>query len=234
VLKFVPVIITSAPTAPLGGLNPVIVGFPKTVKSVELLMVTPLVVTVIGPVVAPLGTVTVILVVVDEVTVAVTPLNLTTLLAAVVLKFVPVIITVAPGAPLDGVKPVNVGVGNTVKLVAVVIATPFTIIDIGPVTAPTGTIALILVEVEEVMSATIPLNDTWLSARGVLKLVPVIVTMAPTAALEGLKLVIVGVGNTVKFVALFSVILLVVIEILPVVAPVGTFVVRLVAVAVSV
>ncbi len=60
------------------------------------------------------------------------------------------------------------------------------------------------------------------------------VTMAPTAALEGLKLVIVGVGNTVKFVALLSVILLVVIEILPVLAPVGTFVVRLFAVAVSV
>jgi hypothetical protein len=234
VLKFVPVMTTSAPTAPLAGLNPVIVGFPKTVKSFELVMVTPLVVTVIGPVVAPLGTVTVMLVVVDEITVALTPLNLTTLLTAVVLKFVPVIITVAPGAPLDGVKPVKVGIGNTVKLVAVVIATPFTIIDIGPVIAPAGTIALILVEVDEVMSATIPLNDTWLSASGVLKLVPVMVTIAPTAALEGLKLVIVGVGSTVKFVALLRVILLVVIEILPVVAPVGTFVVRLVAVAVSV
>lgn len=159
-LKFVPVMITSAPTAPLGGVNPVMVGFPNTVKSFELLMVTPFVVIETLPVVAPLGTVTVMLVVVEEISVALTPLNLTALLAAVVLKCVPVIITVAPGAPLDGVKPVNVGVGNTVKLVAVVIATPLTIIEIGPVTAPNGTIALILVGVDEVMSATIPLNET--------------------------------------------------------------------------
>jgi len=78
----------------------------------------------------------------------------------VVLKFVPVIITLAPGAPLAGLKFVKVGVGKTVKFEEVVSATPLTIIDIGPFTAPAGTTALILVEVDAVISATMPLKDT--------------------------------------------------------------------------
>ena len=43
-------------------------------------------------------------------TVAVVPLNFTVLLAAVVLKFVPVIVTVAPTKPLVGLKLAMVGV----------------------------------------------------------------------------------------------------------------------------
>ena len=55
-----------------------------------------------SPVVAPVGTVAVMLVAVLEMTVAVVPLNFTVLLAGVELKFVPLIVTEAPTAAEDG------------------------------------------------------------------------------------------------------------------------------------
>ena len=55
-----------------------------------------------GPVVAPVGTVVVMLVGVLAVTTAVTPLNFTVLLRGVVLKFVPAMVTVVPTDPLVG------------------------------------------------------------------------------------------------------------------------------------
>jgi hypothetical protein len=68
-------------------------------------------VTVIGPVVAPAGTVVTIEPIVDDVTVAVVPLNFTTLLPASVLKPVPVMVTVDPATPVAGVKLAIVGTG---------------------------------------------------------------------------------------------------------------------------
>ena len=61
------------------------------------------------PVAAPEGTVTVKLVAVAAVTVAWVVPNRTTLLAGVVLKFVPVMVTVVPTGPLVGVKLLMVG-----------------------------------------------------------------------------------------------------------------------------
>lgn len=87
----------------------VMMGLAVTVKVVALTAVFPLNVTEISPVVAPTGTVVVMLVVVLAVTTAVVPLNKTVLLAGVVLKFVPVIITEVPVGPLAGVKLVMVG-----------------------------------------------------------------------------------------------------------------------------
>lgn len=81
-----------------------------TVKLVALVAVFPPTVTVIFPVVAPAGTVVVILVVVLAETTAVVPLNFTVLLAGVALKFVPVMVTLVPTGPLEGVKLVMVGV----------------------------------------------------------------------------------------------------------------------------
>jgi hypothetical protein len=71
----VPVIVIDAPTAPLVGLNPVIVGTANTVNVPALVTVTPLDVTDIVPVVALAGTVTTIVEALDEVTKALTPLN---------------------------------------------------------------------------------------------------------------------------------------------------------------
>ena len=65
--------------------------------------------TAIGPVVAPLGTEVVMLVVELAVTVAAVLLNLTVLFAGVASKLVPVMVTEAPTMPLVGLKVVIVG-----------------------------------------------------------------------------------------------------------------------------
>ena len=98
-LKFVPVIVTTAPIAPPAGLKLVIIGVGNTSKSVALIPVIPPTLTEIFPVVAPAGTSAVILVAEDAETVAATPLNATKLLAGVLLKLDPVIITEVPTAP---------------------------------------------------------------------------------------------------------------------------------------
>jgi hypothetical protein len=75
-------------------------------------------VTVIGPVVAPLGTVEVIWVAELTVNVAVSPLNRTDVAPV---RFVPVIVTLVPIGPLAGLMEVMVGgkaVAVTEKLVA--------------------------------------------------------------------------------------------------------------------
>jgi hypothetical protein len=69
------------------------------------------------------GTVVVMLVAVLAVATAVVPLNLTILFAGVVLKLVPVIVTVVPITPEVGVNEVMLGTGVgtvTVKFVALV------------------------------------------------------------------------------------------------------------------
>jgi hypothetical protein len=202
VLKFVPEIITVAPTAALIGLKLVIAGVGRTVKVEALVNVTPLVVTEMVPVVAPEGTVVVMVVEVDALTTAVVPLKETTLFAGEVLKLVPVIVTVAPTAPEAGLNPDSVGEPGTVKLDELVKVTPLVVTVIGPVAAPTGTVVVMVVAFEEETIAVTPLNFTI----GLLsKFVPAIVTVAPTAALVGLKLVIVGVGRTVNVEALVNV-----------------------------
>ncbi len=227
VLKFVPLIVTMAPTAPADGLNPVSVGEGNTMKSVVLVPVMPLTAMEITPVVAPAGTTAVILVVVEDLTLATTPLNLTVLLPGVALKLTPVIMMSAPVAALTGVKFEMVGTG-TVKLPALFPVIPFMVTDIGPVVAPAGTDVVILVDVEAVTTATTPLNLTIFSAGTLLKFVPVMVTGTPTPPLVGEKLLIEGVPKTVKFVALVTITPLNDTVICPVPAPRGTLVVILV------
>ena len=100
VLKLVPVIVIAVPTGPLRGEKLVMVGGRATVKVAELVTVTPFTATEIFPVVAPDGTVVVIDVAVADATTAMVPLNLTVSFAAVVLKFVPLMVTCAPTTPV--------------------------------------------------------------------------------------------------------------------------------------
>src|SRR5712692_3432121 len=86
--KFVPVMVTAVPAVPMVGVNPVMVGAPTTPPAVTangvLLVADPVgVVTVIGPVVAPAGTVTTRWVAVAEVTVAATQMKVPVILVAV-------------------------------------------------------------------------------------------------------------------------------------------------------
>ncbi len=192
-----------APTAPLPGLNPVIVGAGKTVKFVALVIVTPLVVIEIGPEVAPTGTVVVMLVDVEALTVALMPPKATT---GEALKSVPVMMTVAPTAPLVGLNSVMIGVGKTVKLVGLETVTPFKVTVTGPVVAPAGTttVNLLAFGLEAVTIASTPLKRTTFCAAVVLKLSPLIVTIDPTAPLVGVMLVITGEGSTVKLLTLVA------------------------------
>jgi hypothetical protein len=105
-------IVTLAPTEPLAGLKLAIVGaVDVTEKLGPLVAVCVPTFTVTAPVLAPAGTVTVNCVVVAAETAAVVPLNLTTLLAGVLLKLVPTMLTVVPAGPLLGLKLEIVGLG---------------------------------------------------------------------------------------------------------------------------
>lgn len=112
----------------------------------------PEVATEIAPVVALPGTVTVSELAVAAVTVALMPPpNKTMLLAGVVLKLVPVMVTVVPAAPEVGVNPVIVGATlagppvPTVKTPAEIAVPLSLVIVIGPVDAPLGTVATAVV-----------------------------------------------------------------------------------------
>jgi hypothetical protein len=160
------------------------------VKFDGLVAVPPGVVTAIGPVLAPLGTVAVIFPAEFTVNVvALVPLNLT---ALAFLKFVPVIVTDAPTLPLRGEKPEIVGAGMTVKLLGLVAVPAGVVTLIGPVVAPSGTTAVILVDEFTVDVALMPLKVTPIGVP--VKRVPVIVTKVPTPPLVGVKPVTVGGG----------------------------------------
>ena len=138
-VKFVPLMVTFAPTGPLVGEKVVMVGGGMTVKLVPLVAVPADVVTLSGPVVAPAGTVAWITVVdVTVKVVALVPLKLT---AVTLVKFVPLMVMLAPASPLVGAKPVIVGGTSTVKLLALVAVPPDVVTLNGPVVAPAGTVA---------------------------------------------------------------------------------------------
>ena len=113
--KLVPVIVTDVPTAPEVGESPVMAGI--TPKGIPVL-VWPFTVTVMFPVVVPLGTAATMLVALQLEGKALVPLKLTVLLPCVAPKFAPVIVTEVPTAPDAGDKPVILGGGTIVKIAA--------------------------------------------------------------------------------------------------------------------
>jgi hypothetical protein len=137
--KFVPITVTTVPTGPLVGEKLETVGAGMTVKLLALDADPPDVVTVIGPVVAPDGTVAVIWVEEFTVKLALVPLNLTELAPV---NPVPVTTTVAPTPPVGGEKPEITGV--TRKLLVLVAVPPAVVTLIFPVVAG-GTVAVIWV-----------------------------------------------------------------------------------------
>src|SRR6267378_2626382 len=140
VLKFVPLIVTLVPTGPLAGVKLAIVGGLITVKLPALLAVPAGLVTLIGPVAAPAGTVAVIAVSEFAVKLALVPLNRT---AVAPVNFVPLSVTLVPTGPLLGVKLLIVGGLMTVKLPALLAVPAEVVTLIGPLEAPAGTVAVI-------------------------------------------------------------------------------------------
>ena len=116
----------------------------------------------------------------------------------------------------------------TVKLEPL-LAWPLTVTTTFPVVAPTGTGTTIVVAFQLVGVPVVPLNVTVLLPWVAPKLVPLMVTEVPTGPEVGLMLVIAGGTTTVKFMPLLACPPTVTTT-LPVVAPVGTGTVMLVAV----
>src|SRR6266568_2512889 len=201
---------------------------PVTVNVMPLLVV-PLTVTTTLPVVAPVGTRATILVVLQLVGVAAVPLNVRVLDPCDDPKFVPVIVTGVPTAPEVGLRLLMVGeeVVATVN-VTLLLATPPTVTTTLPVVAPVGTGAAILVALQLVGAAAVPLNVTVLDPCNAPKFVPVMVTEVPTAPEVGLRLAMLGAVVTVKATPLLPTPPTVTTT-LPVVAPVGTGTTMLVA-----
>jgi hypothetical protein len=193
--KFAPVIVTEVPAAPVVGDRLVMLGAGTTVN-VEPLLSTPLAWTTTFPVVAPVGTVALIVVAFQLVIVfAVVPLNFTVPEPLVDPKFVPVIVTDAPTAPDVGDRLVMPGAGATVNVLPL-LATPLTVTTTLPVVAPVGTVATIDVAPQLVIVvAVVPLNVAVLVPCVDPKFVPVIVTDAPTAPDVGDRLVMLGAAN---------------------------------------
>jgi hypothetical protein len=175
------------------------------------------------PVVAPEGTGTVMLVMLHDDGVAVTPLNFTVLEPMVAPKLLPVMVTLVPTGPEFG-DSVEID-GFTVKL-TVLLATPFTVTTMFPVMAPAGTGATMLPALHDVGVAATPLNVKALVPCVAPKWVPVTVTLVPTTPVDGLRLEMFGL--TVNVTPLLATPPTVTTT-FPVVVPVGTGAVMLVA-----
>jgi hypothetical protein len=144
----------------------------------------------IVPLVAPFGTVVEIWLASVTLNVAAVPLNFTPLAPV---KFVPVNVTPVPTCPLAGEKLVIVGAATlTVKFPAEVAIPCGVTTDIFPVTAPVGTVAVMLIALAtENVAATPPI----VTEVAPVKFVPVKLTAVPVAPLVGVKLLIVGVAD---------------------------------------
>src|SRR5258707_12742916 len=139
-------------------------------------------------------------------------------------------VTEVPTSPCPGSMLIMLGVGTpTVKLTPL-LATPPNVTTTLPVVAPAGTVTAMLVALQLVGVAAVPLNVTVLDPWVAPKFVPVIVTEVPTGPDVGLRLVMLGgpAADTVKLTPLLAVPPTVTTT-LPVVAPVGTGTAMLVA-----
>ena len=171
----------------------------------------------------PLATTAVILVALTTVKeVAAVPPKLT---AVAPVKLVPVMVTIAPDAADDGVNELMLGAGINVKLLEELAVPPGVVTDIVPL-VPLATTAVILVALTTVKEvAAVPPK---LTAVAPVKLVPVMVTIAPDAADDGVNELMLGAGINVKLLEELAVPPGAVTDIVPL-APLATTAVMLVA-----
>jgi hypothetical protein len=185
--KFVPVIMTGVPGRPEAGFKLAIVGAAVVTVYMTPLLGSPPTLTITLPVVAPDGTVATMLVALQLVTVAATPLNVTVLVPCAAPKFVPVIVTWVPTGPELGFRLVIDASGKTTKLNPL-LEWPLALTTTLPVVAPEGTFAEMLVMLQLLVDATVPLKLTVLVPCVLPKFVPVITTTLPTWAEDGVML----------------------------------------------
>jgi hypothetical protein len=140
----------------------------------------------------------------------------------------PAIVTAVPPGPEAGFRLVIEGTVPTAKL-SPLLATPPTFTTTLPVVAPLGTLATMLLALQLVTIAVVPLKATELLPWVAPKPLPVIVTTVPTGPDVGFRPAIAGAAVvTVKLTPLLATPPTITTT-LPVVAPIGTFTVMLVA-----
>jgi hypothetical protein len=162
-------------------------GAGATIKVTALLVRLDVVTTTL-PLVALFGTGTTMLVALQLVGVAVVPLNV--IVPCVAPKFVPLSVTEVPAGPPSGEIVAMLGAGMTMKF-RPLLARPDTTTTTLPDVAPVGTGATILVELQLVGVAAVPLNVTVLPWPPP-KFVPAIVMDAAIPPELGERLVIAG------------------------------------------
>jgi len=194
--KLDPFIVNDVPTGPDEGVKLVMTG--KTLNDTGLLEMPPTVTTTL-PDTVPAGTGATMLVVLQLVGVASVPLKLTLLVPCAVPKPVPVIVTGVPTAPERG--PMLTMLGVTEKFTPL-LATDPTVTTTLPLVAPGGSGATMLVTLQLVGVASVPLKPTVLVPCAAPKPVPVIVTGVPTPPTKGLMLAMLGM--TEKLTALLA------------------------------
>lgn len=177
--KFTPLMVTNVPTAPKLGDRLAMLGGGTTVKLTPLLIWPPTE-TITFPVVTFFGAGVTMAVSLQLVGVATTPLKLTVLVPWEPPKLDPVIVTGVATPPEVGDRLVMLGGGNTVKLTPLLVWL-FTVTAMFPVAAPFGTKVSILVSLQLEGAARVPSKLIVLVPWDIPKLVPVIVTGAPTA-----------------------------------------------------
>ena len=156
--KFVPVMVTEVPTRAALGLMFVMLGGGRTVNATPLLA-RPLTLTTTFPVVAPVGTGTTMLVLLQLVGVADVPLNVIVLVPGDAPKLLPAMVTEIPtGAEVGERLVILGGIVNSAPL----LARPETVTTTLPAVAPVGTDTTMLVSLQLVGVANVPLNVTVL------------------------------------------------------------------------
>lgn len=156
----------------------------------------PFTVTTTLPVVAPMGTGTTMPVPFQLVGVASVPLKVTVLAPCVGPKLLPVRVTEVPTEPTFVERLLMVGGIMTVKRTPLLERAP-TVTTTLPVVAPPGTGTTMLVSLQLVGGAVVPLKRTTLAPWIAPKLVPVIVTEVPIGPEAGERLPMFG-GMTVN------------------------------------
>jgi hypothetical protein len=183
-------IVTGVPTAPEIGLMLTMLGM--TEKLTPLLATEPTVTTTL-PLVAPGGTGTTMLELLQLVGMVPIPLKVTELPPCMELKPVPAIVTEAPIWANEGVSEAMLGLGGVTVKVIPLLAVPPTLTTIFPVAAAAGTAAVITVLLQLVIIvAAAPLNVTVLSPCEDPKFAPEIVTSELMGPAMGLIEVMLG------------------------------------------
>lgn len=223
-VKLFPVIVIEAPGSPLEVLSDEMRG--ATVNVTPLLAMPPAAVNTTLPVVAPVGTVALTSVLLQLVTVADVPLNVTPPLPWEGPRFDPLILTDEPTAPELGLR-LMLGAGVTVNVTPLLATPPAAVTTTFPVVAPEGTTAVMLLPLQLEIVAVVPLNFTPPLPCDDPKLEPAMTIDDPTAPVLGVRLLMLGAGVTVNVTPLLAVPLTVTTT-FPVVAPLGTVAVMLV------